>query len=87
MAKNLSIIIPSLNEGNSVEKMVSNINGTIGLDQYEIIVVNSGGTETSDIGKLPMVYVYETPREGAPQARNFDLLKRLVMYSYLQMLT
>ena len=75
MAKNLSIIIPALNESNSVEKMISNINDTIGLEQYEIIVINSGGTETSGIGKLPMVHIFETPREGAPQVRNLGAAK------------
>jgi glycosyltransferase involved in cell wall biosynthesis len=64
-----------LNEFDSVEKMVSNINETIGLDDYEIIIVNSGGTETSVIRKLPMVHIYDTPREGAPQARNFGANK------------
>lgn len=75
MSKSLSIIIPCLNEGNSLEKMIPNINNTIGLDDikdYEIIVINSGGTETEAIRDIPMVYVYTAPtRLGAPQARNF----------------
>ena len=44
MSHELSIIIPCLNEESSVEKMVFNINQTIQLDNYEIIIVNSGGT-------------------------------------------
>jgi GT2 family glycosyltransferase len=71
MTTDLSIIIPALNENDSVEKMVSNIHNTIGLEEYEIIIVNSGGTKTSTIRDMPMVHIYNTPREGAPQARNF----------------
>jgi len=67
----LSIIIPSLNEGYATQKTVSNIIDTIGLENYEIIVINSGGTEILAIKDLPMVRLYDTPREGAPQARNF----------------
>jgi glycosyltransferase involved in cell wall biosynthesis len=51
---NLSIIIPSLNKGDSILTMVSNILDTINLDNYEIIIVNSGGTEKSAIKDLPM---------------------------------
>jgi glycosyltransferase involved in cell wall biosynthesis len=72
---NLSIIIPSLNEGDSIQTMVSNILDTINLDNYEIIIVNSGGTEKSAIKDLPMIQIYDTPREGAPQARNFGATK------------
>lgn len=75
MNESLSIIIPSLNESDSVEKMILNVNDTIGLDDYEIIVVNSGGTETSSIEKLPMIQIFDTAREGAPQARNFGANK------------
>jgi GT2 family glycosyltransferase len=71
MVDKLTIIIPSLNEGYSVERMVTNINETIGLSEYEIIIVDSGGTETLEVRDLPMVEVYDTQREGAPQARNF----------------
>ena len=55
--------------------MVFNINQTIELDNYEIIIVNSGGTETSAIRDLSMVRIYNTSREGAPQARNFGAKK------------
>jgi glycosyltransferase involved in cell wall biosynthesis len=75
MGGKLSIIIPCLNEETSVEKMVFNINHTIELDEYEIIIVNSGGTETSTIRDLSMVRIYDTPRDGAPQARNFGAKK------------
>jgi glycosyltransferase involved in cell wall biosynthesis len=75
MVDKVSIVIPSLNENDSVEKMVLNINETIGLDEFEIIIVDSGGTETSGVRELPMVQVYNTPREGAPQARNFGATK------------
>src|SRR5215210_48538 len=79
MSLTFSIIIPSFNEGNSLETMIPNINETIGLDpddKYEIIVVNSGGTETQKIKKLPMVTVYDSPKRlGAPQARNFGANK------------
>lgn len=71
--KKLSIVIPSLNEGGSLESMVPDIVRTIGLDvdEYEVVVIDSGGTETSGIRKLPMVSVYDSPaRLGAPQARN-----------------
>jgi glycosyltransferase involved in cell wall biosynthesis len=76
MANDLSIIIPSLNEGSSLEKMVPNIRDTVGLNDYEIIVVNSGGTETAKIRRFPEVCVYDSPvRLGAPQARNFGANK------------
>jgi glycosyltransferase involved in cell wall biosynthesis len=66
----LSVIIPSLNEGKQVEKMVNNIRDTIELKNYEIIVIDSGGTDLSLVRNLPEVSIYETQREGAPQARN-----------------
>jgi len=76
MTPGLSIIIPCLNEANSLEKMVPNIQSTVGLDDYEIIVINSGGTETSLVRKLSMVRVYDSPiRLGAPQARNLGANK------------
>lgn len=75
MSQTLSIIIPCLNEGRSVEKMVYNITNTIEQDDYEIIVVNSGGTETTEIKKLSMVSIYDVTRQGAPQARNFGATK------------
>ncbi len=72
----LSIIIPTLNEGNSLVRMIPNIKGTIGLDNYEIIIINSGGTDVSTIRDLPMVSVFDSPtRLGAPQARNFGVRK------------
>ncbi len=71
----LSVIIPSLNEGKQVETMVRNIRDTVDLGNYEIIVVNSGGTDLSSVSNLPHVSVYETEREGAPQARNFGARK------------
>jgi glycosyltransferase involved in cell wall biosynthesis len=79
----LSIIIPALNEGISAQIMVYNINQTIGLDDYEIIIVNSGGTHTSGMEKLLNVCVYNMPRQGAPQARNFGARKRHVDISFL----
>jgi glycosyltransferase involved in cell wall biosynthesis len=74
--KSLSIIIPCLNEGTSLERMISNINDTIRLDNYEIIIVNSGGTETSAIANYPEVRIFNSPtRLGAPQARNYGANK------------
>ena len=71
MYNNLSIVIPCLNEGNSVEKMVPNIIDTVGLDQFEIIIINSGGTDTSLIRDLPCVRIHDSRvRLGAPEARN-----------------
>jgi glycosyltransferase involved in cell wall biosynthesis len=75
MENTLSIIIPCLNEGELVEKMVSNIVKTIETKSYEIIIINSGGTETSRVSKLTMVSIYDTAREGAAQARNFGANK------------
>jgi glycosyltransferase involved in cell wall biosynthesis len=69
----LSVVIPSLNERGSLNSTIPNIVDTIGLqqDEYEILVVNSGGTETAGISGLPTVSVYNSPtRLGAPQARN-----------------
>ncbi len=73
--KDISIIIPTLNEGRSAEVMAYNISKTIGLDNYEIIIVNSGGTDTLEVAKFPMVSIYDVPRDGAPQARNFGASK------------
>jgi glycosyltransferase involved in cell wall biosynthesis len=76
MVEGLSIIIPSLNEGRSVEIMIPNIIETIGIEDYEIIVINSGGTETSAIKKMPEVHLYESPTQlGECQARNFGVSK------------
>lgn len=55
--------------------MINNIRDTVGLNEYEIIVVNSGGTALSFASDLPEVYVYDTEREGAPQARNLGASK------------
>jgi glycosyltransferase involved in cell wall biosynthesis len=71
----MSIIIPSLNEGKQVETTVHNIRSTVDLKQYEIVVVDSGGTVLSAIEGLPEVKVYESEREGAPQARNLGASK------------
>lgn len=69
---NLSIIIPALNESDLLEKTVYSINDTIELNDYEIIVINSGGTKTSEVKNLEMVNVYDSPtRLGSPQARNY----------------
>jgi glycosyltransferase involved in cell wall biosynthesis len=73
--KDISVVIPTLNEGRSAEGMVYNISETIGLDNYEIIIVNSGGTDLLEIARLPRVSVYDVPREGAPQARNLGASK------------
>lgn len=69
MSETLSIIIPCLNEGRSVEKMVYNITNTVQQNDFEIIIVNSGGTETTEISKLSTVSIYDVNRQGAPQAR------------------
>jgi glycosyltransferase involved in cell wall biosynthesis len=50
--------------------MISNINATIELDEFEIIVVNSGGASISGITKYQTIHVHDMPRGGAPQARN-----------------
>lgn len=58
--------------------MVPNIVDTIGLDEeeYEVIVINSGGTETRGLRELPMVSIHDSPtRLGAPQARNLGAEK------------
>ena len=73
--KDISVVVPTLNEGRSAEGMVYNISETIGLDNYEIIIVNSGGTDLLEIARLPRVSVYDVPREGAPQARNLGASK------------
>ena len=79
MSKNLSVIIPCLNEGNYVERSVSNIVDTIGLEQFEIIIVNSGRTETSLIKDLRCVKIHNSPfRLGAPEARNLGSSKSSV---------
>jgi GT2 family glycosyltransferase len=78
--RQLSIIIPSLNEGKNLERTVYNLIDTIGLDNYEIIIINSrqgyGRTETSSIRRLSKIHVYDSPsRLGSPHARNFGARK------------
>jgi len=68
--KDIGIVIPTLNEGRSTEVMVYNISETIGLDNYEITIVNSGRTDLLEVAKLPMVRIYDVPHEDVPQARN-----------------
>lgn len=69
-SKSLSIIISALNEDVSLEKTVCSIKETIELSNYEIIIVNSGGTECNQIKKLPKVSVYEMKTEGPARSRN-----------------
>lgn len=74
----MSIIIPTLNEGVMLERTVHNIIDTLGLDNYdyEIIIINSGGTEMSAIKKLRMVHIYDSvSRLGVPQAKNLGASK------------
>jgi glycosyltransferase involved in cell wall biosynthesis len=72
MTGSISVIIPSLNEGTDLRKTVSNIIDTIGLDNYEIIIVNSGGTEISEIMDLPIIRIINSEiRFGVAQARNY----------------
>lgn len=54
---------------------MNNIRNTIELENYEILIVDSGGTATLEIATLPMVKVYNVSRQGAPQARNFGASK------------
>ena len=69
-SESLSIIIPALNEGLSLDRTVRSINETIGLGEYEIVIVNSGGTDCTQIRNLPKVSLYETEIEGPARARN-----------------
>jgi GT2 family glycosyltransferase len=72
MTPRLSVIIPSLNEGYDLRETVFNIIDTVGMDNYEIIVVNSGGTEVSEIKGLNMIRIFNSEtRLGASQARNY----------------
>jgi glycosyltransferase involved in cell wall biosynthesis len=78
MSKNLSIIIPCLNEKTSLIFMIPDIINSIGLDknEYEIIVINSGGTDTASIKREPHVTIFDSPTPlGAPQARNLGVEK------------
>lgn len=54
---------------------MNNISDTIGLENYEIVIVNSGGTDVLELMTNPKVKVYNVSREGAPQARNFGASK------------
>ena len=55
MSPRLSVIIPALNEGYDLIQTVFNIVDTVRMDNYEIIVVNSGGTQVSEIKDLSMI--------------------------------
>jgi len=73
--RKISIVIPCLNEGNHVQETVESIHKTIGLNEYGVVVVNSGGTETAELMEDPLVQVFNVPRKGAPQSRNFGASK------------
>ena len=69
-----------------VEIMVHNIINTIGIKHYEIIVVNSGSTEISNIKNLANVSIYDMDRQGAPQGLEILVpTKHMVIFLYLQM--
>ncbi len=66
----LSIIIPCLNEGPSVRETVSNIRNTVNTDDYEIIVVDGGGTDLNSLDDPNHVRILRTPPDGVAGARN-----------------
>ena len=71
MEGRISIIIPSLNEGNYLQDTVFNITSTISSTDYEIIIVNSGGTQTSKIEDLDSVHLFNSAIPLSPaQAKN-----------------
>lgn len=72
MPPRLSVIIPTLNEGCELRETVFNIVNTIGIDSYEIIIVDNGGTEISEIKGLSMIRIlHAETRLGTCQARNY----------------
>lgn len=76
MSPRLSVIIPALNEGYDLIQTVFNIVDTVGMDNYEIIVVNSGGTQVSEIKDLSMIRIFNSEtRLGASQARNYGSIQ------------
>lgn len=71
----VSIIIPSLNEGDNLRKTVQSIQNTVTGD-YEIIVVDNGSKDGSSDFLLeshgdPKIQLYKTERLGSARARNF----------------
>jgi GT2 family glycosyltransferase len=59
-AKKMTVIVPSLNEGIDLQDTVFNMINTMALSDYEIIVINSGGSETSKIRNLKSVQVFDS---------------------------
>jgi glycosyltransferase involved in cell wall biosynthesis len=74
-SESLSIIIPALNEGAILDRTVRSITETIGLGNYEIIIVNSGGTDCEQLRNFPRVSLYESGVEGPARAKNYGASK------------
>jgi glycosyltransferase involved in cell wall biosynthesis len=71
----VSIVIPTLNEGENLRKTVRSIQETTSCD-YEIIVVDNGSNDGSSdfIEKelrYPRIRLFKTERLGAARARNY----------------
>ena len=67
----ISIVIPCLNEGNTLKHTVQSILNTISISKYEIIIVNSGGTNVSDLYGNQKIKIINTPSPlGPAPARN-----------------
>ncbi len=74
--KSMSVIIPSLNEGANLEDTVLGMIGTTTSSDYEVIVINSGGTEVSRIRDLKSVFVFDSATRLSPaQAKNAGATK------------
>lgn len=74
--KEVSMIIPSLNEGANLQDTVFNMIETITTSDYEIIVINSGGTEVSRVKDLKCVRVFDSATRLSPaQAKNAGAAK------------
>ena len=69
-ANKISIIIPTLNEKNELLETLSNIEKTIGFDGYEVIVINSGGTNLPFAKTNQLKIVNSKIRLGVAQAKN-----------------
>jgi len=75
----VSIVIPTLNEGENLRKTIQSLQNTITCN-YEIIVVDNGSTDgSSDFIEReiddPRIRLFKTERLGAANARNFGAKK------------
>lgn len=69
---NLSIIIPTLNEAENIEKLVKHLKSCACGQTHEIIVVDAGSKDnTQKIAQEAGAIVYQSPKKGRAPQMNF----------------